>query len=476
MIGPWLEINVPLRVLTPLHVGTGETGLSPDILNEKTKESVEVALVAADGDHHPLIPGSTLKGVLRRALGQHPASEVLFGPAGISSAEEARAGKLTIWQARMDPGSIPEVKSTSYSDAALAINIDDAPPRSNRTHGSIGLFVEARTSIHEGLGVAKAGRLFHRQFVMPGVRFALCMGLLDPADETRAALKALLALMSDAEAGGVVLGTGTGLDQGRILLDRDGLIVRNHVLLTDGRLGFEDLSSEWRAALAMESAPTKAKPARRKRLRLACTGPFLVNDASAEKRRIDAASKDERAPAEDTDGPDSAQLTALTGFDDKADKPRLPGATLRGALRARALWLGRCAQAEYQDHKEAIAYPGEVAALSSAERIFGVNGWRALLQLEGLDCVSSKGWQNLTSVRIDRFSGAAVDGGLFTTRAAIKPLFSVTVTLERRGDWPLDADLAVFDNLMEDLQRNGLMLGHGTNRGYGWFDVEVEDA
>ena len=40
----------------------------------------------------------------------------------------------------------------------------------------------------------------------------------------------------------------------------------------------------------------------------------------------------------------------------------------------------------------------------------------------------------------------------------------------------LDSEIKLLKFLIEDLEENGLMLGHGVNAGYGWFDIGKKGA
>jgi hypothetical protein len=81
----------------------------------------------------------------------------------------------------------------------------------------------------------------------------------------------------------------------------------------------------------------------------------------------------------------------------------------------------------------------------------------------------------ITSEALDQFSMAPLDGALFTTRAFVGCEFSVHLGLDRRRTVTA-ADETFFRELVDDATDNGLMLGHGTNKGFGWFAVSGERA
>lgn len=119
-----------------------------------------------------------------------------------------------------------------------------------------------------------------------------------------------------------------------------------------------------------------------------------------------------------------------------------------------------------------------------------MSGWRALVEVGTIRFLGSAAWSDdgtwtagpvrttdLTSVKLDRFSGAPIDNALFTTRAYIDPVFRVELRVRNRtgalnGKAVLDADLTLWDRLVEHLVRRGIVLGHGGNKGFGWFRCE----
>lgn len=464
MIGPWLEIGIEVKVLTPMHIGSGSIGFSHDVMNEKTRKPVEIGMVVADVDDNPVVPGSSLKGAARALLAGHPAEEALFGPRSIVEHGVAKAGRLTFYTGCVAEGSIPDLPKAPFASATLAVDPDEggAERRSNKTHGQVGLFVDSRTAINSTTGVAHAGRLFHKQFVAPGVRFKVTLGLSMPDDRTEAGLAELIRRLTR----GFALGAGTGSDQGRLAVVPESLRATDYRLDRVHALAARDVSDSWRARCRPAPPAYPCPDVEAVTLRFSCRGAFLVNDASAGRRReVQRSTMDE---------PDAPHLDGLRGFGDHHDLPRLPGTSLRGALRARAVWLKRLEMETSdacEDNRDRL-FEGDADALSASERLFGVNGWRSLLLIRDLACEGHDGWQDLTSVRLDGFSGAPVDGGLFSLSASVNPVFSATLAVTRRGGEPRGDDLGLFRSLLADLKANGIRLGHGTNRGFGWFSVE----
>jgi len=79
---------------------------------------------------------------------------------------------------------------------------------------------------------------------------------------------------------------------------------------------------------------------------------------------------------------------------------------------------------------------------------------------------------DITSVKLDHFSGAPIDKALFTTHAVVGTRLELALALRDRGGaaTPRTADRALFNKLQSDIKKNGLMLGYGSGKGFGWFE------
>ena len=481
MIGPWLEARVSAEVVTPLHVGAGASGVvkgarslverSTGVL-DAAPEDVEVALVVADADGAPVIPGSSLKGAARRLFPRDAAErELLFGPEAIVAPEDARAGRLTIFPARLANPSRAEAEWAPYAYFPLPDPVEGPVAARNRSHWEVGLFIESRTALDPAWGTAAEGRLFHRQMVAPGAVFTIRLGLVRPDEAGRDALLRLLAALPQ----GVSLGAGAGDDHGRLRVQANSLHVLDRRVAAGKGLEVHDVTAEWTKRLAGIDAPAPTiRPARSTRLRLVRKGPFLVNDAFAGHARAEAtrAAPEADEAAATGAGVPPPHLQGLRALDADQETPRLPASSLRGALRALARWRQLLEPEGWGDDPDKVYDARRDVALSPSEVLFGVAGWRGLIRIEEPVCAGFAGWEELTSVRIDRFGGGPVDGGLFAVRAAVDPVFETTLSVASRGTAPDKACLALFDAVVKELVETGLELGHATNRGFGWFDAE----
>ncbi|WP_128292282.1 RAMP superfamily CRISPR-associated protein [Afifella aestuarii] len=458
MIGAWTEIEVIAVAATPLMIGSGD---HKNIRRHDGKDlqEVELALVAVDEDGKPVIPGSTLKGALRAlaVAGGCPGTEALFGPERIDDPKKAKSGRLICWTGRFE--AAPDMGDSSIREKNI--------PGHGTAAAAKGLFVDARTAIDPASGVAWQGRLFHVQAVAKGTTFRLRFGL-QTAD--KAAIGLMQSVLAQMARDGLVLGKGRGVGQGSLKLCLDELKVVRHDVDVSGAPAEDCITDEWREAIDAVEHPEGGGLTK---LLLTCKEAFISNDNAG----VDY----------DKDG--SPKLVYLR--EPGTDKPRLTGASLRGALRARAVWLERLRDPDHRDNRDLIldktipasdadltrprARCKTVGELSSTELLFGINGWRGRLRIVSVQCGEPKGSVVIRSVRLDRFSGGPMHGALFSIEAARAPDFEAWLALDPVG--PLGASEQdtvrgdLLRRLIEDLKRNGLRLGHGTNKGYGWFDV-----
>lgn len=423
-----VKIAGTLTALSPLHLGSGDTQRYDQIRKQTDKgagEMVKVAAILRDGAGRPYLPGTSIKGALRaRAAG--PAC--VFGQVDDKQDGEGVMGRLWIYGAE------------HQTDGPLA-----DLPHAEETGGPVHAFAAARTRIDRATGTADDHKLFHAEMVPAGTVFSFRAKWLTnltgaELEEELAAVKAALAPLVAAE--GVALGRGGRHGQGRMRLSG----VTATLVPLDGD---EEQLTNW----TLEPPAPKADIVR---LTLTGAGPYISIDSSKNKRG-----------KTDKDDPAANILRPLKSA---KDTPALTGPALLGALRARAAWLDGG-----EDDRDKVYKPG--IDLSATERLFGVTGWRGLLAVADIRVVKAGTLQVFTSVKLDRFSSAPIDGALFSVEAFVDPVFEVALRLETRGGEPVPEDAqALFDKLLEDVEAMGLMLGHGGARGFGWFGVEIENS
>jgi hypothetical protein len=215
------------------------------------------------------------------------------------------------------------------------------------------------------------------------------------------------------------------------------------------------------ATLPPLTIPAPARAPETIRLALSCQGPFASVDPDA--------SHTHRGGRTNTN-----KIFALRR---SKDVPVIHPTSIAGSLRARAAWL--CA-AQGLGHDNRFLEPRwkSPGELSPVQRLFGVAGWRGLVRIARLSPISAMLARELTSIALDRFSGAVLDGALFVHEVFAGVTFDLDLVLDERRfsdgkSYPVDVDRKLLEDLIVDIAHDGLLLGHGTNRGFGWFEVTV---
>lgn len=451
IFGNRLALKLKLETEAPLHIGAGIRRTDPNLQTSDMDKAPEVLLVQRDRTGQPIIPATSLKGALRTAAAL-PATAVdrLLGEQG--EAAEGRGRIARLWLGTAVATTPPDASTAhrgSTTDAGL------------RAHG----FVKTGVQIERTTGAAEARKLFHREVIGRKTTFESEATLfLDNATEADllADLATLLAPL--CRESGLPLGGQQRQATGRLRLC-DLHIVRKAI--DPATLDLVDSDEpELASRLKRDAHAVAASAVPPIRLDLTCPGPFI----SIRDKSKSTGDREVTMPLE-ADG-----------------KPLLWPSSLLGALRARAAWLTACAvlrqdhrfapgrnPSEVDDRGKVVRKPGEVATLSSVERLFGVAGWRGLLRIGSLEPApeATTRRQKLTSVTIDRFTGGAMDERLFTEEAFLASAFTAELRLDERAAYPTQNDRDLLDLLLDDIAAKGLELGHGAAKGFGWFDIAV---
>jgi CRISPR/Cas system CSM-associated protein Csm3 (group 7 of RAMP superfamily) len=448
------RIEGVLKVLSPLHVGTGD--MESDLIDrrEDDKEAPGLATLVRDAGGLPFIPGSSMKGLLRRLAGSKEEADALFGAI---RASEKRGNQIVV-RGHISPVFVwgaQQKTAGAVGGAPYAAEL-----RSRNRDGS---FVAARTGIDGATGTADHNRLFFQECVPAGAEFALRLLVVgDDEGRARKTLERLKPVLNRLAAG-AAMGKGQSDGQGRVKLLKSGFKVTRQWIGADGELQ----EAEEKIDLAKETAAS-ATVAGRWTVTLHCPGPFLVVDSS--HKPVDAGSeRDDRRRA----APNDPAVAQINGQRTAAAEPLVLGSGVMGALRARAVWLAalNVHPPENEADPVSLRLPDEAGMMGPVDRLFGVTGFRGLLNLEAIEVTGGKPW-TVTSVKLDRFAGGPFDKALFATAAFVGVTLKLTLALVDRGETgePGTKDRDLAKALIKAIQEDGLMLGHGTNKGFGWFE------
>ena len=398
-----------LMLDSDLHVGSGNN-------------DDNLATLVRDASDQIVIPGSTLKGAIRARLDKKTA-EGLFGTAkddGTGSASRIVFYAAVLDRKNVDAGCLPPHEGGSAIATHVAID---------RAHGG-----------------AEHQKLFRREIVPAGAKFhfdAVALGAPERAIED---IRTAMAPLVD----GLALGHGVGKGNGRLRLD--GVHVTTTRRWLDTSCTPPKIENEEKDLRLNTSAGEWAQKC--VRFSFLCAGPYLSHDP---------------------DAPESAGNRNIQfSLRRNESTPVLWPESLYGVLRRRCAWIARTDSIRDCDERLRVLRDREdPTTLTRTERLFGVTGWRGLVRLGEVTLCGGKRrsehGDGMAGIALDRFSGAVLDGKLFFSDAWTG--LTLTFTLGLDPDRPVQKeDKALFDELVAEIRAEGLQLGHGTNRGFGWFD------
>lgn len=466
----WLIEGV-LVTQSPLHVGDGTTTKRDDLVDESdAQRPVKVPAVATDHTGRAHIPGGAIKGNLRAWTrgNLYSSSPGLQVPLGVidavfgtesQDAEDAVGGKVEFQDAfvidpPVGPLEVPYWHPQRLTGVAASVAIDRI----------------TRTATH--------GKLIHREFVPPGIRFHCTITGQDLGPDELDLLLVALQGFNDPQ-NPVTIGSDTGDGQGRLAWSLQSLarLAKDDVAawLRSPGLGVgyaalvpvKEVERDQIAARAASRYQVASSSSITIYLAIHFEGPFLVNDPSRTK-------KGRRSPADGI--PAHAPLRNHEG------RVVLPGRSIRGALRSQAekivRTLNRDAACLVTDSGAACVpiYQADAREtdLCLTCQVFGAPGWRAPVQFS--DFVPVPGSQETLFhqefVAIDRWTGGGAGGLKFDALSVYRPVLTgrMTVDVSRIDPWAL----GLLALTLRDLMEGDIPLGFGAARGYGACIANIE--
>ncbi|MHB9000152.1 MAG: RAMP superfamily CRISPR-associated protein, partial [Thermoanaerobaculia bacterium] len=459
-----------IRTTTELHLGDGGTAPPrPQLEIEegpRKGQIPDVASVATDHSGCAYIPGTSLKGALRGWLSargriEQGIIERVFGSADPSD-PNATAGKAEIADAfHVQTKDLPnKAQNAPYWNAT----------RLTGTIASVAIDRRTRTARHL--------KLFHREYVPPGVAFDVAIRADNLEDEEVALLDFALRGFADSNDP-VTLGSDTRDGWGRFeIVKEEG--VDDVRITTADRQSIETFAAG-NDAIALQPIPPARLAAIRKKvptkiaaaplnipITITFDGPFLVNDPSRTKKKKDLNDpRPNHAPRVNSD-----------------NAPVLPSSSLRGALRAQAeriartLGLRACRSTDPVDACPAfLPATGRHALAQILEdirrddrlcitcRLFGATGWASPISFEPFISIGDLKPFTQEFVAIDRFTGGSAEHLKFDAEAYWKPSFegALSIAPERTGA----AERGLLWLTLRDLADGDVTIGFGAAKGYG---------
>jgi CRISPR/Cas system CSM-associated protein Csm3 (group 7 of RAMP superfamily) len=457
----WMIVG-NLTTATPLHIGNGDIAPRKELVNSQTGQPVDINAICSDKDGRPSIPGSTLKGNLRawaKRAGINPASfEQLFGSEDPESSDSV-GGKVEFYDAIVrSPPAFSEENQPSYWNAQRSTGV------------MAGVAIDRRTR------TASEERLFHHEFVPPGVSFTVTITGQDLSDGE---LEDLLFVLTGFNQGQVTLGAGEDDGWGEmtwVLTDLRRITsneVANWINSGAPTVGYDALASipdaerqVWVSKIDARLAAVRSPTRLTLDINLNFQSHFLVNDPSQTGTLEEG--KPAHAPLRDVDG-----------------SPLLPASSFRGALRSQAEKILRTLHGEqaacYPDNNgprpacEAVYKVDDVKRLCPVCQIFGAPGWKSPLHISGFKTAVDE-MVTQEFLAIDRFTGGGAKGAKFNARAIYRPAFSGTISVDLKALERAGADrwaLGLLTLALRDLIEGDIRLGFGAAKGYGAVSAEI---
>jgi len=448
------RIEASLETKTELHIGSGD--IAPDRLKRidqaGDEQVIGVASVAVDATGRAYLPASGLKGALRAALlerlpSERKTIEQLFGIGGDSNS--SFGGRAEFHDAFAVPAPAQVANVPYWKHARLT-------------------GVTASAAIDRRTRTAEDEKLFHREYVPPGVSFAIeIMG--DDLSESDAAL-IVFGLQAVQGEMPVTLGAETREGWGRF--SYSGLTVKR-VAVDDW---IRDPSSWVDCTTTIESVACSFSAAARDVLRIAIPiefdGPFLINEPSRTKQ---------------SDAPESEELPNHAHRIGVDGKVVLPVSSVRGALRSRAERIVRslggvaCAVTDSKSACKAVDSAKGSADLCVVCQLFGAAGWATPLGFETFRLMNDPKSFHQDLVGIDRFTGGVSGSAKFDVSAVWKPKFQSEMMIDlsrwrvaELQDNVRDRVLGLLLLTLRDLADGDITLGFGASKGYGACSAKIE--
>lgn len=426
-------------------------------------ETAEVALVHRDCDGLPVILGSSLKGVLRswlieRLPNEKASIESIFG-------HEPR-------QWKQDPTKqAGRGGKAEFLDAFVA-----ELPRFEGPFSAVPPRLVGRTAINRDTRTAAFEKLFQGEQVPATTAFQVEVAG-DSLTPHEVAL--LLAAFGGFNADGgdlpIALGGGGSHGPGRAKWRLHS--VRRMDVGAVYRWLSQPKPRPWRESIVDDPATAcdrGALAARAHRLlagadrpgwlaldlRLAFSGPFLVNHPASVKDKAAGGQHPDFEPMRDQKG-----------------RPLLPGSSVKGALRAQAERIYRTVHGAHAVPSPEDNRDGKPR--NEIEWLFGVGGWRGMLSVSDFTeanppADAKTGFAEQEFVAIDRFTGGAADGAKFRARVAEAPRLTGRLSLRltaRPGETStakhIKPALGLMALVLRDLIEGDITFGFGAAKGYG---------
>jgi len=423
---------------TPLFVGSGDASLMTD------------ALVVKDHNGLPMIPGTSLAGVLRHALEDFDDDPTYWNDIFGFQRKNEKIGlgsRLQISSAYLLMGDQKIVESTGHSiDPVLETKLSNLPSRQH-------------VRINKN-GVADKNGLFDNEVVFKGARFIFEVELKGTTKDDTFWDKIINAFNSPLFR----IGQGTRNGYGKLSIYK----IFNKSFNLDEKVDFNeyiDFNPSFNSIVKMVTPASQENNEEiiAYKLTLKPDDFFIFSEGFGDDEA------DNRPLTEEV-------MEYINGKISFVEKTVIPASSLKGALAHRVCFHYNKLQKKYVDNKEGTTGNSNDAVyelFGAEEGAKGRDGLRGNVIIDDLYYDDIDNSKIFNHVAIDRFTGGAMDGALFSEKVSSKRngeiCFDVFVT---RSDYPQNI-IKALENALIDICKGLLPLGGMTTKGNGMFTGDL---
>lgn len=446
--------RITLEALSPLVIGSGNKNIKTD------------SVVAKDVNELPYIPATTLAGLIRHSLPEEEQRKWM----GYQTKEESCGSQLILSEAKILSENGKPIDGLSNKEDTVKQLCHQLPIRQ---HVRIN---------HQG--VAEKNGKFDEEIVPKGMRFCFEMELISEEDDNEIMDK----ILSTIQSNGFRIGSGSRSGFGQISII--SILHKKLNLSTPEDLKLylsksSSLENIWEGFEPYTPAVNTNTDYIRYELTLQPTD-FMFFGAGFGNECSDMTFV--REPVIQWDNDDRASII------EKEKVILIPGSSVKGALAHRTAYHYNKLKRRFADGKSAEELQEHVGKQNDAVKLlFGSEGDKRGKDKKRGNILISDVTQTQTEelekkvlnhVKIDRFTGGAVTGALFSEEVLYAPQVSFTLEIlldkaaitelkENKEDKENNVDknkaLEAFETALTDLCKGYLPLGGGVNRGNGTF-------
>ena len=440
--------RITLEAVTPLVIGSGNKNIKTD------------SVVTKDVNDLPYIPATTLAGLIRHSLPEEEQNKWM----GYQTKEESYGSQLILSEAKILSEDGKPIDGLNNKEDAL-------------TQLCLQLPIRQHVRINHQ-GVAEKNGKFDEEIVPKGMRFCFEMELISEEDDNEIMDK----ILSTIQSNGFRIGSGSRSGFGQISIVSILHRKLNLSIPEDLKLYLSKSSSLekiWEGFEPYTLAENTNTDYISYELTLQPTD-FMFFGAGFGNECSDMTFV--REPVIQWDNDDRACII------EKEKVILIPGSSVKGALAHRTAYHYNKLKGCFADGKSADELQDHVGKNNKAVRLlFGSEGDKRGKDKKRGNILISDVTQTQTEelekkvlnhVKIDRFTGGAVPGALFSEEVLYSPensftlellLYKAAITEDKKDKEDKEKALKAFETALTDLCKGYLPLGGGVNRGNGTF-------